>query len=196
MATNTPLYIAFFTASTPYEIEIAQLRESLELFELPYEIESIPTLGSWQANTRFKALFIQNMLFKHAGRPLVYLDSDAIVRERPSLFDNLDCDIAVHYYKSPQREKPELLSGTLYIAPTENAKKLIQLWRCVNNEYPARWEQKNLSIALQCMPQVKVFELPPSYCLIFDLMKDQAKPIIEHFQASRRYKDLVNGAPS
>lgn len=188
-----PIYIAFYTIDTPYEEEAKKLEASLREFSLPYEIEAIPTLGSWQENTKYKAIFIQNMLFKHTGRAVVYLDCDAVIRERPTLFDNIDCDIAVHYYESKNRPDRELLSGTLYVAPTENARRLIELWRYVNQEYPSRWEQKNLSIALKFMPEIKIYELPPTYCLIFDLMKDRGRPVIEHFQASRRYKDLIDG---
>jgi hypothetical protein len=34
-------------------------------------------------------------------------------------------------------------------------------------------------------PRVKVVDLPPTYCQIFDLMADAGEPQIEHFQASR-----------
>lgn len=190
---NKPLYIAYYTHNTPYEHEAKKLRESLERFELPYEITSIPSFGSWQANTHYKAIFIQNMLYRHPERPLVYLDVDAVVKSYPLLFEELSCDIAAHRYTSPTRPKGELLSGTLYIAPTDNCKKLIQLWRYINQEYPSHWEQTNLSLAIQFMPDITFFELPPAYCQIYDLMKDRGEPVIEHFQASRQNKNIIDG---
>lgn len=188
-STTSPLYIAFYTIHTPYEKEIKKLKDSLERFALPYDIEGIFSLGSWQENTKYKATFIQNMLFKHAERPLVYVDADAIIQKEPVLFNTLSCDIAAHYYDNGACLEPELLSGTLYINATENGKKLIGLWRYLNYEFPNRWEQKNLAIALKFMPEIHVFNLPPTYCQIFDLMKDQGEPVIEHFQASRQFKD-------
>lgn len=189
---QTPIYIAFYTINTPYADEIRTLQESLEKHSLPYDIEAIPSFGSWQENTKYKAIFIQNMLFKHAGRAVVYLDADAVIKKRPVLFDELDCDIAAHYYTNSMRDDKELLSGTLYVGATKNAKKLVELWRCINYEYPDRWEQKNLAIALRFMPELKIVDLPPSYCQIYDLMRDCGDPVIEHFQASRRHKQIID----
>lgn len=187
-----PIYIAYYTENTPYEDEVKMLRASLEKFHLPFDIQSIPSLGSWQENTKYKAIFIQNMLFKYPEYPLVYVDADAVIKSRPLLFSGLTCDIGVHFYDDQVRPEKELLTGTIYVAPTENTKKLIQLWRYINQEYPDRWEQKNLAIALQFMPNVAIFSLPAAYCLIFDLMKGQGEAVIEHFQASRRFKEIID----
>lgn len=190
--TRSPIYTAFYTVDTPYEEEVKRLQQSLIKHDLPHEIVGIQSLGSWQENTRYKAIFIQNMLYKHAGRPIVYLDSDAVIQSDPVFFNTLDCDVAAHYFVSPKRAQRELLSGTLYFSPTVNAKRLIQLWRYINQEYPHLLEQKNLEIALMFMPEVKVIELPASYCQIFDLMEDRGPPVIEHFQASRRFKKNID----
>lgn len=183
---NSPLYIAYFTRNTLYEEEIKSLKASLELFKLPFEIQSIESLGSWQKNTMFKAIFIQNMQQKHPKRPLVYVDADAVIRKNPLFFNSLTCDIAIHYHSNKKHNYKELLSGTLYLGATENAKKLVELWRYVNVEYPQQWEQKNLSLAIMAMKDLNLVELPPSYCQVFDLMKHEGEPVIEHFQASRR----------
>lgn len=187
-----PTYIAFYTVQTPYEDEIQKLKESLELFNLEFNIQGVPNLGSWQKNTQYKAVFIKDMLDKYPDQPIVYLDADAVVRSFPILFDEIDCDIAVHYYDNKKRNIKELLSGTIYFGHTAKAKELVQLWIDINKEFPEQWDQKNLDIAIKRMPELKIVELPASYCLIFDLMKDQGPAVIEHFQASRRHKHAVN----
>lgn len=185
---KSPIYIAYYTVDTLYEDEIRKLKKSLDNFNLPHDIQAISSLGSWQENTKFKAIFIQNMLFKYTDTPVIYLDADSIVKQPPTLFNELDCDIAAHYYVSKTRPEKELLSGTLYLGPSCKTKKLVQLWRLINEEYPLRWEQKNLALAINFMPEIKLVDLPPTYCMIFDLMKEKGEAVIEHFQASRRYK--------
>ncbi len=187
-----PIYIAYYTVNTPYEEEVINLKNSLDQFSLPYDIQGVPSLGSWQRNTQYKTLFIRDMVNKYPDRPVVYVDADAIVRSPPIFFDQLECDVAVHHFYNKKRNFLELLSGTVYFGPTENAKKLIDKWIEVNQEFPDQWDQKNLDIAIKRMPELKIVELPPSYCLIFDTMKDQGPAVIEHFQASRRFKKIVN----
>jgi hypothetical protein len=191
-AAGVPVYVAYYTTGTPYEEEAKLLRASLDLFRLEYEIQGVPSLGSWQKNTQFKAFFIQEMLAKYSDRPVVYLDADAIVRAYPILFDEINCDIAVHHYDNKRRNFKELLSGTVYFGTSSKAREIVEVWIETNRELPEQWDQKNLQLALDRVPDVSFVELPPSYCLIFDLMKDQGPAVIEHFQASRRFKQIIN----
>lgn len=187
-----PVYIAFYTIDTPYEEESKRLENSLKKFNLQYDFLGVPNLGSWQKNTQYKAIFIRDMLRKYPNRSIVYLDADAVVQQYPQLFDELDCDFAAHYYNNKKRNFMELLGGTLYFGPSEKAKALVDVWIIVNNEFPDQWDQKNLDIAVHRMSNLKLVELPPTYCLIFDLMKDQGPAVIEHFQASRRLKKIID----
>lgn len=189
---SQPIYVAFYTIDTPYEEEVKKLENSLKKFHLPYDIQGVPNLGSWQKNTQYKAVFLQEILNKYPDRAVVYLDADAVVQQYPQLFDELDCDFAVHHYDNKKLPTPELLSGTLYFGPTEKAKMLVKLWIETNKKFPEIWDQKNLDTTVQQMPTLKLVELPPSYCLIFDLMKDQGPAVIEHFQASRQFKKLID----
>ena len=79
---------------------------------------------------------------------------------------------------------------------------LCRLWRDINlnegNE-TSRMEQWNLDTVIQQMknedPSFTYKNLPPEYTFIFDIMKGiypNSKPVIEHFQASRRFKQDVN----
>lgn len=187
-----PLYVAYYTKETGYAQEAEELRATLEQFHLDHEILGVPNLGSWQQNTHYKARFLKEQLNAHPDRPLVYLDVDARVRQYPELFDRLSCDMAGYHYLNKVTKRPELLSGTLYFEPTAATKKLIDTWIFANETLPARWEQKNLEIALKKVPEITFYELPAPYVLIFDLMQDLGPPVIEHLQASRRLKKTVN----
>ncbi len=186
------IYIAYYTVQTPYEEEIKHLQSSLEEFGLPHDIQGVPNRGSWQKNTQYKALFVQNMLSKYPDKAVVYVDADAVIRSYPALFDELNCDIAVHHYDNKKRGFKELLSGTVYFGATPKARELVESWVQVNKEFPDQWDQKNLAIAIERAKNLNVAELPASYCLIFDLMKDQGPAVIEHFQASRRFKGQIH----
>lgn len=183
--------VSYYTRNTSYELEAKKLIESLEKLGLPYEIEVIDTLGSWQKNTQYKAIFIRKMMDKHDGN-LVYLDADCVVRRYPELFDTLDnkgIDFAVHYYKGEQ-----LASGTMYFANCPFVAAFVDSWIELNKQNPDTLDQQTLQNLLKNgWKNLQVLVLPPEYCKIFDLMVDIKDPVIEHFQASRRLKEEVNG---
>jgi hypothetical protein len=179
-----PIYISFYTLDLHYSQHAAELIKTLDAFNLPMDIVPVtPVFGSWEHTCSYKPTFILNMMEKHAGRSLVWLDADARVRRRPILFDtklDLDHDIAFH-----RRNGIELLSGTLYLAPS--CLKLVHAWQKECQNSPQQWDQLSLEVALRQVP-VKVFNLPASYCQIFDTMAGAGEPVIEHLQASRVVK--------
>lgn len=176
------LIVSYFTKKTGYEQEIKNLEASLKLHELDYHIEGIDDLGSWQQNTHYKAPFILNMLYRFPEKNIVFLDADALVREKPVLFETIEADVAAH-----MREGFELLSGTLFFRNCLPAREVVIMWILENERRPASWDQQNLQRAIQGHGP-SFLNLPAGYCQIFDLMGHHGSPVIEHFQASRRYK--------
>lgn len=182
------LFIAFYTLNTRYEREAARLRASLERLGLPHRIEGVPDRGSWAANVHQTAGFLCRMRDEYPTFPLVYVDADAVVWRRPVLFDHLsasgECDIAVHY-----RRGRELLNGTLYLAPTDACRRVLNDYRRRCEAQPTfKDEQQFLRQAIEADADLRVRMLPASYCFIHDLMKDDLagdEPVIEHLQASR-----------
>ena len=125
-------------------------------------------------------------VIRDVGGPVVYTDVDARFRSRPIALDELDCDFAAHW-----RNGQELLSGTLYIGGGAAAAELVDLWILENESNPNRWDQKNLQAVLGREPsRWRTVDLPSAYCKIFDTM--HGEPVIEHFQASRRLRKVVN----
>lgn len=176
------IVVGYYTRNTLYEEEVKRLIKSLKKFKLPYDIEEIDNLGSWIANVNYKPKLCRKMLEKY-NRPILYLDSDAVVKQYPKLFSNIQCDMAVYY-----REKVELLTGTLYFNNTPSAKKIIDAWITETAKYPYEWDQKSLqNVLFTFKKDIHIFILPSNYCQIYDIMRAAGKPVIEHFQASRRY---------
>lgn len=181
-----PLFCSFYTQNTPYEQEKNFLLQDLIHHNLEYVITGVDSKGSWVLNTNQKSIVCLNT-FDTYNRPIVYLDCDARVRQYPKLFETLTCDVAVHY-----RRGRELLSGTLFFNQTTGARTVLEAWVQKCKDLPHIWDQKNLATVLLDMKDViDIGFLPASYVQIFDLMKDAGEPVIEHMQASRRYKKLV-----
>lgn len=193
------VFVAYYTKNTPYENEVKNLKESLERLNLFYDIVPIDNLGSWQENTRFKAKFMQQMLLKHTGKNLVYVDADAVIHSVPVLFKDLKADIGIRYQNFKWRFN-ECLSGTIFMANNEKNMKLCKEWEILNiksKDNKDNLEQWNLGIAIDNLKKSNgliVENLPPEYTFIFDSMKTiypNVIPIIEHFQASRKNKRRI-----
>lgn len=193
------IIVAYYTVNTPYEEEAKKLMASLNRLGLNHDVIGVPNLGNWQANTRFKAKFMEDMLNKHPGKNLLYVDSDAIVHSKPILFENYNCDIAVRWQDFRWR-KNECLSGTIFMANNERTRELCRRWQNINvKEGPnaKTFEQWNLGTVIKEMEaegKITTKNLPPEYTMIFDSMRSMYPniiPVIEHFQASRKLKNKV-----
>ena len=193
------IIVAYYTINTPYENEAKKLINSLNKLGLTYDVVGVNNLGNWQANTRFKAKFMEDMLNKHPGKNLLYVDSDAIVHSKPILFENYNYDIAVRWQDFRWR-KNECLSGTIFMANNEKTRELCKRWQSINiSEGPNAntFEQWNLGTVIKQMEgegKLITNNLPPEYTFIFDSMRalyPNANPVIEHFQASRKLKNKI-----
>ena len=191
--------VSYYTINTPYEKEALKLKDSLSKLNVSYDIVGVKNLGDWQANTRFKAKFMQQMLNKHQGKSVVWVDSDAVIHSYPKLFDTYDCDVAVRWQDFRWR-KNECLSGTIYLANNPLTHELCKRWENQNiAEGPnaKTFEQWNLGKVITEMKnegKIKDENLPPEYTMIFDSMRKMypdTVPVIEHFQASRKLRNKV-----
>lgn len=177
----TPLYVSYYTDA--YESHARDLMATLREFGLDHRVVRLDSRGEWVRNCGLKPTFLREMRAKHPGRPLVWLDADARVRQYPALFDVLDCDVAFH-----RRHGSELLSGTLYFGATAAGSELIRAWCVEQAFFPTVWDQKTLNLCVGKVPTLRVESLPASYVQIFDAadMKGD-ETVIEHLQASRQH---------
>lgn len=170
---------------TPKYAKVAEnLTASLERLTMPYLVKAIDDQGSWDKNCHYKPKFILEQLINEDA--VVWTDADSVVNAEPLLFYDLDCDIAFHRFKGK-----ELLSGTVYFKNTEKIIRLLDKWIELNDFYSHQFDQKNLDLAVSCIENLKIYELPPEYVCIYDLSRHYyggMNPVIEHFQASRQHR--------
>jgi spore coat protein CotF len=180
------MIVSFYTERTPYEKEVNNLVNSLDKLGLCYYVKGVRSLGSWEKNCQYKAQFIMDAM-NASDRNIVWIDADAVIMRYPSLFDTLDCDIAYHYLE----KRKELLSGTLFIRNNQVMRSLVQRWIAVNASNN-RWDQKNLQQVVEADSSIIKYILPADYCKIYDNnMQSAADPVITHFQASRRFRKMI-----
>lgn len=191
------IIVSGFTDNPIYEERAFNLASSLNSFNLSYEINRMEERGSWNKNCQQKAEVILETMLKYR-KPVVWLDADAVVCQKPDLFDYLVNDIVdVAYHALP--ENRHLASGTLYFAYTQNAIRILNKWieTCKVSD---QTDQKILQDILwdnNLRPKscYDIMELPIEYCKIFDnkvqdkYMKHPA--VILHTQASRELKGIA-----
>lgn len=177
--------VRFVSFATPkYEPMMMILANTAAGFGLETHFEAVKDRGGWRVNQAIKPEFMQWMQREYPAERLVWVDADAEFIQYPELFFTLpdDVDIAVHY-----RKGAELLSGTVYLGPTNNARRIVNNWVQWQKASPGTWDQKTLQQVLQG-GDYNVHRLPPEYTFIHDTFRRDhpgLEPVIEHHQASR-----------
>lgn len=197
-----PVIISFYTSKTPYQEEVKNLIASCEKYQIEHAIESIDSFGSWELNCSYKPFFILKK-WNELKRPLLWIDADGVLVKKPVWQSAFEADVAVRINEDlPTNHPSRVISSTIFINHTPKAYELIKLWakECQKellnekrqNEF---WDQISLNEAILKNPMgAKVAAMPLSYAKIFDHPQDCLRvqePVIEHYQASRRFKQLV-----
>ncbi len=191
------ILISFYTEDTGYEKEAERLRKSLDALGIKHRIYPVKAGRSWRENLQWKSRLILQAFDEFPGKDIVFVDADAVVRKYPELFDNLSTDphqydLAAHYFRWRDNAKLELLSGTLWVANNATGRRLVGMW----HEFAAlnmnMRHQECLKVLLdKGTLGVSIYRLPFEYTAIFDAPQRKGiEPVIEHFQASRRLKNV------
>ena len=191
---SAPLFVSFATAGTGYVDEIENLRRSLEGLGLEHRIQTVPNRGSWQANSAWRPTWLRGLLERH-HRPVVWVDSDAVVHSRPHELFRDGFDLMAWFH-----DDGRLAGGTLYWACTPAALRLLTEWERRASRPFESWPESHQRLTELHLRDafdavgggLRVNRLPEAYCRIFDFGRGPA--IIEHFQASRRFKKQVGDA--
>ena len=192
-----PIFVSHYTIHTPYQKEIEKLKQSLIKFDLDYDLEGIKPKGTWRANSNWCAWQVQKALKYYPGRDIVRVDADAIIQRYPSYFTDFDfdADIAACVWKASRlRPGGEFLGGTMYFANNERTRFIVDEWVKQSELTPTYRNGDMLETIIQKNKEkIRFGKLPLAYCKIFDFMRNEVdEPVIEHFQASRKYKGLMN----
>jgi len=176
-----PIYVSFHTGFG-YAAESRELVNTLDAFGLEHDVREIPDSGEWEVNCSRKASYLLAMRAAHPGRALAWVDADARVRKTPTVFHRLDCDFAANWGKRGD----ELRSGTLYFGDTPGATELLEAWQHECTLNPTKLDQQTLQDLFVGRHFWRLDFLPIEYTAIFD--EGVETPVIEHMQASRRYR--------
>lgn len=198
-----PLIVCYYTQGTPYALDVQGLKESCEKWNLAYQIEPIESFGSWELNCCYKPFFLLSKL-QELQRPLFWIDADAVILKKPLPLAEFSVDLAVRINASLGFDHPsKVISNSIFVNATQEAALLLKSWATIcysGLTDPARkeeyWDQVGLRDAIFASTHnAKVVNLPHAYAAIYDHPidnKEILEPIIEHTQASRRYKKLIH----
>jgi hypothetical protein len=100
----------------------------MRAWSLGCTVWEIAAHGGWQANTHFKAEFLQELVRQYQGHKILYADADAVFHQSPEALARLDADIAVHYLRHADGSE-ELLSGTILLTANRPTLELLARWR-------------------------------------------------------------------
>lgn len=197
-----PTVVSFFTKRTPYEKEIERLVDSCKTYNIPLQIEGVESFGSWELNCAFKPFFILKKL-DELKKPLLWIDADGAFVNFPRWIEAFDGDFSVRIHPNLANGHPsKVVSSTIFVRPNAHGTQLVRLWamECQkqlldSGRMEEFWDQIALrDVIFSKLHQAIVHPLPLAYAKIFDHPHDLhevANPIIEHYQASRRFKNSL-----
>jgi hypothetical protein len=199
-----PLVISFYTLNTPYEQEVKNLLTSCENWEIPFHVEGRQSKNSWHANCAMKPFFILEQ-FKKWQKPLFWIDADAIFLQKPDFTPFLSGDLSIRSLPFFPLDHPfHFFAGSFFIHFTSKAQEFLERWCAFCEE---KLQQKPIEDYLEQNTFFRLLResshsfhiqpLPTAYAKIFDLdslfIADE-EVIVEHAQASRRFKDCIHEA--
>jgi len=175
-------YIAWHTPDEWYTHHNAELVATVkENGRKPIVCRVYEDTGGWIKNGMMIPHFIMSQL-QETTDDLVYLDSDARVRQYPELFDTIQEDLAFHV-----KDGHETLIGTVFIKNTPKAIPFVERWIELQAiRYPHILSAQVAFEDAVRQGGMSVYHLPANYTQIFDTMAHHGKPVIEHMQASRK----------
>jgi hypothetical protein len=184
------LIVGCYTPGAYAQVAREHLLKSLRDHDRPLAcaVREMPDRGSWILNNSACQLYLRGIHDEYPDTDFLYVDVDGEVHADPWPYLRQfrgHCDVAAHFFKGK-----ELLSGTLYLPAGPRRAMLLDAWIAMNETHPDIWDQKNLQTLVES-GRFRCRQLDAEYCCIFDLQRRVTpgiKPVIEHFQASRRYK--------
>lgn len=208
MATKGPppvTVVNYYTGQAPYPKYAAGLRESCKVLKVPCMSLSLKDTGSWVANCAKKGIFCEQAM-RILARPLLWIDADATLDQRPVLLRDCGADFGVYAFDGPRRRTacgrvvnlPEEFpdppkwfnSGTIFFNNTVGGWDMVHRWAELCRKDNNQWDQWLLQQAW-CDVRPATFWLPQSYCAIRGRCK--GKPVVTHQLASTTQKGIDRG---
>lgn len=190
-----PTVICYYTQKSGYEKHVKRLITSCKKFNLPFSVDAIPSLGTWERNCCYKPKYILQKLLALQS-PVLWVDADGEIVKRPTLFENISSDIALPIMEDlPEDHPSKMVSGTIYVNHTTSAFDILRAWdvECEHllQSDPAIWDQIALRNVL-LKSQANIYALSHAYYMIYDKREEGEEAFIIHYQASRIEKKVIN----
>jgi len=190
-----PTVICYYTQNSGYKKHVEKLIASCKKFNIPFSVDAIPSLGTWERNCCYKPKYILQKLSTLCS-PVLWIDADAEIVEKPTLFENFSPDIALPIIENlPDDHPSKMISGTIYINHTPSAFTILKEWEVACEHLlqsdPEIWDQMVLRDLL-LKSQANIYALPLAYYMVYDKRKEREKAFIVHYQASRIEKKVIN----
>jgi hypothetical protein len=192
LTTDWVPWIVYGYYTDKYKSEAEGFMESLVEWAIPFRVDEVESLGSWQENTRMKPSLVRGVL-REEERAVLYVDVDARFNGYPSLiggYKALGVDVSYYHRNEGDNFVNESLSGTVFVNNTTKGLRFMDKWVELCDVNPTKWDQVHLDEAVRGS-RACFRELLPEYCTIFDSLINRDPgfyPVIEHFQASRRLR--------
>jgi hypothetical protein len=192
-----PLVVSFYTEDSPYQLEAMSLIASCNSHGIEAEVDGIPSEGSWERNCAIKPFFIRKKLLEKK-RPIFWVDADAVFKKKPDFSSMSHSDLAFREMKRFSEDRRfKYFSGSLFLNYTQRGLAFVDRWceHCqirIDKKADLQFlDQISLVDLIERGEQVRVFPLPIAYAKVFDIDAQEIDPeeiVIEHYQASRRYR--------
>lgn len=182
-----PVFVNYFSMGTGYEAYAIDLVESMKKFDIDMDVQAIKSRGNWDANIKFKPEYVLKMMDKYPGRPIVWVDADAVFVKFPEYMYSIKEHVGIHYYK----KGIEPVTNLIYFSGGEPSKKLLKKWKKVCED-PKNKDVRNDQLLFQDLletTKLKINKLPPEYCyILLGKNPEGCDPVVEQRQASRKLK--------
>jgi len=189
--------ITAYTIDTPYEMIVTRLVNSLNTFGIEHKVFPQPDNGDWLENCHHVIEAVHSALHIYSGRNIVWLDADAQVFAPLEFFDTFDgYDLGAHRRKNKKGPGYHWNTGTLFYANNEKVRERVSIMekemKAFYSGEAEQYRDVNFMLANHELLGLALGEIPTAYSYIFDTRQPEeinVKPVIVHYQASRRYKN-------
>ena len=203
--TKFPLIVSYYTQNTVYQLEVQNLIASCEKWGLEHHIEPIPSFGSWERNCCYKPFFLMEKM-QQFKRPLFWVDADAVFERAPQWQGIFTKDLALRLDRNLEDSHPsKVITGSVYINATSRGRR--SSLSCGERNASGLFQepertQEGVGLRSLCAmswggkasKQTSAFfpwNMQRSWGIL-PMRRRWARWWIAHYQASRRFKKIIN----
>jgi hypothetical protein len=174
MASNAVTFVTFYT-NDAYLEDARRLERCCRHFGLAFEMVKGEELGSWKRNCNQKPGLLDRTRRRLSG-PIVWLDSDCIVHERPEALLAARSEDAV-LWKGGVSEKPYVSSQVMWWNDSPSARAMIADWAKLAAANPGSLADPLLkTVCDEWRGAAVIGTLPPAYLKPYWKPEDGVRP--------------------